>query len=158
MKRFLIIVLVFLGSFTLVNANTVIKSKVLVLNYTSSIEPVIFEENGMQFTIIIDENARFIKLKIKHLFNTDKTKPIGIQLKTDTKGRLAFANSTPIIYSSNGKVAKIGPVLFSYRGSKIRKVGNLEVIQNENGEISYKGHVKGATMKYFTKKPKIRMS
>ncbi len=147
-----------MGSFTLVNANTVIKSKVLVLNYTSSIEPVIFEENGMQFTIIIDENARFIKLKIKHLFNTDKTKPIGIQLKTDTKGRLAFANSTPIIYSSNGKVAKIGPVLFSYRGSKIRKVGNLEVIQNENGEISYKGHVKGATMKYFTKKPKIRMS
>ena len=125
MKRFLIIVLVFLGSFTLVNANTVIKSKVLVLNYTSSIEPVIFEENGLQFTIIIDENARFIKLKIKHLFNTDKTKPIGIQLKTDTKGRLAFANSTPIIYSSNGKVAKIGPVLFSYRGSKIRKVGNF---------------------------------
>lgn len=158
MKRLLLIILALIGSYSMVYASSSSSKNMFVLNYKSSIKPVIFEENGMQFSIIIDENARFIKLNIKHLFNTDKTKPIGIQLKTDTKGRLAFANGTAIIYSSNGKVAKIGSVIFSYRGNKIKKVGNLEVLQNENGEISYKGHVRGATMKYFTKKPKIRMS
>ena len=158
MKRFLILFLVFIGSFTTVNASSSITNKMLVLDYTSPVKPVIFEENGMQFSIIIDENVRFIRLRIKHLFNVDKTKPIGIQLRTDKKGRLAFANNTPIIYSSNGKVAKIGSVIFTYKGSQLNKVGNLEIIKNDTGEISFKGHVKGATMKYFTKKPKIRMS
>lgn len=159
MKNFNYILLFAFFTITSVFASSTNKNNnYIAFNQVEKIKPIIFEENGMQFVIIINESARFTKLKIKHLYNTDKTKPIGITLKTDKKGRIQYANSTQILYSNNGKVAKIGTVIFSYKGNRLYKVGNLEVIKNKEGEINFNGAVRGATKTYFTKKPKIKMT
>ena len=159
-KKLLILFIAFFGYSSLM-ANSINGYNNLLAQRTTKVietKPVIFEINGMQFTIIMNESARFLRLNIKHLYNTDKSKPIGITLKTDKKGRINFANDTPIVYNSRGKIIKIGTIVFLYKNGNLAKIGQLEIIQNPEGGLSFKGHVRGASKTYFTKKPKIKMS
>lgn len=155
MKKTLLYTILFIIAFSTINASNFnsFYHKALVQE-TKDNPPIIFYENGIQFSILL--NGTFTFAAVKTMNTTDKFK--NVLVKRNKNSQITAINTVKISYKNNGKINRIGTVNFYYSKRKLVKVGKLLVMYKPNGEVIYSGNVKDVKKSYFKKKPNVRMS
>lgn len=119
-----------------------------------SIQPIVFVENGIQFSVMPNGKFKFAKYRrntMKYGTKNRWKKQRNAKVKRDHFGRIVRVDNVSIKYK-RGKIDRIGTVDFKYRRGQLKQVGNLFIIHKRNGEIAYYGTVKKQWLRNYRHK------
>ncbi|HKJ06930.1 MAG TPA: hypothetical protein VJ970_05645 [Flavobacteriaceae bacterium] len=107
-------------------------------------QPIVFVEKGVKFSILPNGDFRFRKVNYKHnKFYANKwNKRKHVRVVRDRYGRIMRVGRVPIYYKRNGKIAQIGNVRLRYAHGNLVSVGDLYLEYKHNGKVKYFGEVK----------------
>ncbi|NLP56685.1 hypothetical protein [Lutibacter sp. B1] len=122
---------------------------------TVKIQPIVFVENGIKFSVLPNGEFKFSKLNLNTLYshrNPRFERNRSVAIVRNFKGQITQVGNVPIFYTRTGKVAQIGAIDLKYKHGKLQKVGNLHIINNPNGKVKYIGEVKSSSYKNLNKR------
>ena len=125
---------------------------------TTKVQPIVFVEKGVKFSILPNGKFKFKKLNSKNSLrakNLHWKNQRGLNVLRDRKGRIVKVGKVNIFYSRDNKITQIGSVDLTYKHGRLKKVGNLYILQRPNGNFKYIGHVKKYNKRYMLKRPII---
>lgn len=108
-----------------------------------SIEPIVFKENNVLFSVLPDGSFKFKRVGKKSWKHNNKYvwKNKTLKIRRDYRGRIVRVENVPIYYK-RGKIDRIGNVDFKYRRGQLKMVGDLYIVYRRGGHYLYVGTVK----------------
>lgn len=108
-----------------------------------SVEPIVFIEGNVQFSVLPDGMLRFkhVGKKSNKKYPKHAWKNKKLQVKRNYKGQIVQVGKVPIRYK-RGKIDRIGNIDFKYRRGQLKMVGDLYIVYRRGGHYLYIGAVK----------------